>query len=563
MGVSRREAMAGAVWAGAGAAAAAPQGLFQHGVASGDPRADRVIVWTRVTAPAAVAAIPVIVEVAADAAFASVVARRDAVASSARDWTVKVDVTGLAPGTAYHYRFRVGDERSPVGRTKTTPAGPVERIRLAVASCANHAQGYFNVYAAIAQTPGFDAVVHLGDYLYEYGPTGYAGADTAVAGREHAPPRATVSLADYRTRHAQYKRDPAAQALHAAYPMIAIWDDHEIANNAWTHGAEAHRAADGDYAARRAAALKAYHEWMPVRAPADGAPKAHRFKTVRFGDLAALHVLETRLAARHRPFEFTDIAGRVASAEDAARFLRDDLGDPAREKLGAAQLARLEAAMGAARKAGVAWTLLANPTLMAPVRAPDVAPYLDATARAQLAAGWRGGAGFLAAADHGLPLAMDAWDGYPAERERLYGAIRRAGVEGALVLTGDTHAWWANTLADASGAPVGVELATASVTATSAFSPANLGARADDFALLVNRDNPAVRYVSGATHGYIDLTLTRDRADAVFRAVETIARPAAHTFRQAAFRVTRGNGRLSLHSRAGLGLKEWVLFRRA
>lgn len=234
---SRRTFVADLGAAVIGGCAVAPDGPrasssadFAHGVASGDPAADGFVVWTRVR-PAGPATVTW--SVAADRGFRRIAARGTASADPDGDWTVKFEVAALDPGTTYFYRFVHDGTVSPVGRSRTLRAGDVHRLRLAVVSCADHAMGYFNVYDAIARTEGFDAVLHLGDYLYERGPGSLPGGPGEIAERRHLPPHEAVSLADYRTRNAQYKSDPALQALHAAHPAIAVWDDHEISNNVW------------------------------------------------------------------------------------------------------------------------------------------------------------------------------------------------------------------------------------------------------------------------------------------------------------------------------------------
>jgi alkaline phosphatase D len=237
--------------------------VFRHGVASGDPLPDRVILWTRVTAPGDV--VPVRWVVADDPKLARVVAGGEVQTGSERDYTVKVDVTGLRPATTYYYRFESGRGQSPIGRTRTLPARNVSRIRLGVVSCSNYPFGYFNAYAALARRADLDAILHLGDYIYEY-QNGRFG-DGGKIGRIPDPNAEILSLADYRARHAQYKADPDSQAIHRQHPFIVIWDDHELANNAWSGGAENHNPdkAEGDWFVRRNAAVRAYFEWMPIR----------------------------------------------------------------------------------------------------------------------------------------------------------------------------------------------------------------------------------------------------------------------------------------------------------
>jgi len=226
---------------------------FRHGVASGDPSADRVILWTRVTSPNPTGEIAVTWQVARDARFAQVVLRGETRTGAARDYTVKVDVPGLEPGTTYYYRFESLGARSGIGRTRTLPADGVSRLRLGVVSCSNLPQGYFNAYACLAKRADLDVVPHLGDYIYEYANKRYG--DGTALNRIPAPDKEMVALQDYRERHAQYKADPDSQEVHRQHPFIVTWDDHEFANHAWSGRAENHAPdeGEGERAARRAA----------------------------------------------------------------------------------------------------------------------------------------------------------------------------------------------------------------------------------------------------------------------------------------------------------------------
>src|SRR5688572_3691098 len=240
---------------------------FRHGVASGDPLADRVMLWTRVTV-ASPGTLNLRWEVASDANFGAIVARGDAATSSDQDYTVKVDVTGLQPASTYFYRFYLGGQPSPSGRTKTLPVGNVSQLRLAVLSCSNFPSGYFNVYAEVAKRDDIDVALHVGDYIYEFGLVGFESQLAFAIDRESQPPHEILTLEDYRRRHAQYRSDADLRAMHAKVPVIAVWDDHDVADNAWSGGAANHDAAtEGSFTARRAAAVRAYHEWLPTRLP--------------------------------------------------------------------------------------------------------------------------------------------------------------------------------------------------------------------------------------------------------------------------------------------------------
>ena len=513
---------------GEDAADAAPAVRFDHGVASGDPLSDRVILWTRVTPLVSTSTADVTVQwaVATDAAFTTVVAQGTATAIDTADHTVKVDATGLAPATAYFYRFKVGSVTSPTGRTRTLPTGSVAQVKLAVFSCANHPTGYFNAYADAALRGDLDATVHLGDYLYEYAQGGYASANAAALGRLPSPTTEILSLADYRLRHAQYKTDADLQALHAAAPMIAVWDDHEIANDTWAGGAENHTpATEGDFALRKAAALKAYHEWMPTR---NAQPDAI-YRSFAFGNLLALHMLDTRVIGREQPLDYA--AYFTATGLDAARFTTD-LTRTDRQLLGTTQTAWLQGQMAAST---ATWQVLGQQVLMGRMNIPapilaeannpgtgvTVSQYAalvlkDKTAPATLTATEQ-----ALLAQPAIPYNLDAWDGYFVARETVLGTARALG-KNLVVLSGDTHNAWAHELQDLNRNAAGVEFATSSVSSPGfeAYLPnENPAVLAGALQALI----PSLKYCDTSRRGYLVLTATATecRADWVF--VSTIA----------------------------------------
>lgn len=444
---------------------------FAHGVASGDPLADRVILWTRAS-PSREATLQVDWELATDAGFAAIVARGTVQTDAASDYTVKVDAAGLVAGSVYHYRFRHGATTSPAGRTRTLPVGAVAQVRLAVFSCSNYPAGFFNVYAEAARMDGLDAAVHLGDYLYEYARGGYADELAAQLGRESLPATELLALVDYRARHAQYRSDPDLQALHAALPMIAVWDDHEISNDTWSGGAENHQpATEGEFAARRAAALRAYHEWMPVRLP-DAATPERLYRSFDFGTLLSLHMLDARVIARDEQLSlasYLDAAGNF----DAAAFAAD-VGHPDRQLLGTAQTQWLQQQMQAS---AATWQVLGQQVLMGRMHVPapvlfhlltggaqgvTLEQYFALLQQAQAAPGTLTPEQQAILAQPALPYNLDAWDGYAAAREAVLG-MAQALDKNLVVLAGDTHNAWASDLATAGGAAVGVEFATPAV----------------------------------------------------------------------------------------------------
>ncbi|MER7826917.1 alkaline phosphatase D family protein [Streptomyces sp. NPDC096097] len=403
-----------------GASAAHAAGIapaFLHGVASGDPLPDGVLLWTRVTpTPEAVPgsglgpATQVNWEVAADKGFSRIVGSGTVTASAATDHTVKVDVRGLQPQTPYWYRFTAGATVSPVGRTLTTPAheATTDGVRFGVVSCANWESGYFSAYRHLAARTDLHAILHLGDYIYEYQSGGYPEAKYVV--RPHEPKHEIVSLADYRTRHGKYKTDADLQALHHAHPIIAIWDDHEFANDAWAGGAENHTpGAEGEWAARAAAAKQAYFEWMPVRASIAGTV----YRRLRFGTLADLHLLDLR--------SFRSQQTKVGSGS---------VDDPERTITGRAQLDWLKSGLAGSE---ATWKLVGTSVMISPVAFGSLPAHLLKPL-----------AKLLGLPEGGLAINVDQWDGYTDDRKELLGHLKDRGIKNTVFLTGDIHMAWAN-----------------------------------------------------------------------------------------------------------------------
>ncbi|MDF2697484.1 MAG: phoD, partial [Labilithrix sp.] len=336
--------------------------VFNHGIASGDPLPDAVILWTRIAATAPVTGRW---EVAKDVAFASIVARGAFSTNAERDYTVKVDATGLEPGTTYYYRFIALGRTSLTGRTRTAPLD-ARRLRFAVVSCASLPHGYFHVYRTISERPDIDAVLHLGDYIYEYAEGDYGDV------RESEPKHAVQTLADYRERYAQYRRDPDLQEAHRQHPFVCIWDDHELVDNAWRDGTTGDNPAVGPWAERRSAARTAYSEWIPIRDQQDG----RIWRSLRYGTLAELIFLDTRLWGRDQQV-----------AEDDPRRM-----DPARQLLGADQEAWLSERL---RTSTARWKLVCQQVMM--VEVPS----------------W---------------FRDDGWDDYPAARSRFFDILEKTPV---------------------------------------------------------------------------------------------------------------------------------------
>ncbi len=489
---------------------------FLHGVASGDPATGSVVLWTAVTVPPDPPQRHVWVEaeIAESEDFAHARRLGRGMAGAASGWTFKTIAEGLKPGTDYWYRFRCGEAVSPVGRTRTLPdATSTDPVTFAVASCSQFTSGFFNAYTEIARMERLDAVIFLGDYIYEYGyaPGEYGAALAEKLGRMPEPIHECVTLDDYRARIAQARREPELQAAHARAPWIVAFDDHEITNDPWTGGAQNHQPdTEGDWAARKAAALTAWFEWMPIRPPAardaDSLARASE-RSFHFGRSASLHMLETRLLARSQPLDYaTDYDPQAPEA------FRARLNAPDRSLMGEAQLQWLERECRTAVDAGCAWQVLGNQVVMARVDGPRLPGGMtrDAVDAAVAAAPDYRRASLarrLDAYSHDLPLNVGYWDGYPAERERLYAALKRAGARPAVV-SGDSHTFWINSLSDADGRFVGPEFATSAI--SSAASSTRTLLPGEDMRAVIESQSAEVDMVEFVPRGFVRVTATPD-----------------------------------------------------
>lgn len=485
-------------------ASAQARKTFRHGVASGDPLADGVLLWTRVSGAPADARPVVRWEVARDEAFRQVVHKGETATHAGRDFTVKVDVSGLEAGSAYYYRFECGGERSPVGRTRTLPDRDVTRARLAVTSCSNLPFGYFNVYGCVARRTDLDAVLHLGDYIYEYANGQYG--DGTKYGRLPAPPRETVTLDDYRTRHAQYKTDPDLQEAHRLHPWILVWDDHEVTNNTWRDGAQNHQANEGDWRTRRDAAVRAYFEWMPIRE--DRSTRQTRiYRSFAFGSLADLIMLDTRVTDRDQ--------------EAPRREQLEIIEHPERSLLGRTQEEWLFGELAASKRQGVRWQIIGQQVMFAPM-----APW-------------------------GQPSGnKDAWDGYRPARNRVIDFLADQKITNAVVLTGDVHSSWAYEVAKdpwASYDPrtgrgtTAIEIVTPSVTSPSGWGDA---AKAEARRALLLSERPHLKWADGLFRGYVVLDLNAERVQADWFFVRSIEERKPDEFFAKAFASAAGDPHL-------------------
>jgi alkaline phosphatase D len=594
-GWTRRETLSGVV-VGAGAAVLpgcakgddAPLAVaFNHGVASGDPQQDKVIIWTRVTPPADHSG-PVAVnwKVSFDEALAYPARSGQVMADQSSDYTVKVDVDGLAPGKQYFYSFTAEAAQSPLGRTKTLHGDGMKRLTLAVASCAHYPQGYFNAYKVIAEQADLDVVLHLGDYFYEYGADGFGGEMGEQLGRVPDPLTETVTLSDYRRRYAQYRTDPDLQAAHARAPFICIWDDHESANNSWFGGAQNHSAdgAEGDWVERKAAAIKAYYEWLPIRDPAPGAAPTALQRSFQFGDIATIVMLEGRLGARSEqldyardlpfletPFDFTNPETPLAVVDprdlqaiepenvkyiktpfdiseapprpildyasiqamdtenmpegivfipNTEKFLNEILPDQDRTILGPEQEAWVADQLASSKARGTPWQVLGNPVLLARNRLPYLKDVMPPDAYAKAIASAPRLERVEMIARLKLPANLDGWDGYPAARERLYESAQAAEAN-LFVLSGDTHTAWANNLFQDDGLTrAGIEFGCTTISSVTLGQIFSVPGV--DLNQLTVEANDEVAYCNRDHHGFLLVRLTQNRAETDMIIVDTI-----------------------------------------
>ena len=492
--------------------------VFQYGVASGDPLPGGVILWTRVTpspdaTPGSGAGAPTTVEwvVAEDPALQRVVQRGSVTTSPDSDHTVKVDVAGLQPGRGYFYGFSALGAMSPVGSTRTAPAEGADPalLRFGMVSCSNYTGGYFSAYRLLAERDDLDFVVHLGDYIYEYGnDEDRYGPASLVGKRDHDPATEMVSLSDYRRRHALYKADPDLAALHRKYAFITTWDDHEVTNDTWREGAENHQPdTEGEYVPRRNDGYQGYVEWMPIRLPVARTPQETQiYRRLRFGRLADLTMLDLR--------QYRD--QQVSSTNGEA------IDDPNRVMTGPEQQGFLE--QGLAAPGSPSWRLFGNSVQIMQVKTPPL-PAALAAALAVLQ-----GAPGPDLPQSGFALLVDPWDGYTANRQRVLDFALAEGVGDPVFLTGDIHSTWAADLpidpGTYTGSPTaaspsaGIEFVCTSVTSDNLDEITGSPPRTTSIALEteIKAANRHIKEVEFDSHGYsvVDLTAERIQFDTYF-----------------------------------------------
>lgn len=519
---------------------AAGHNVFQHGVASGDPYPTSVLLWTRVTShpddyPGRNKGVATTVrwEVARDNAFSSIVTSGTVTVTSDTDMTAKVEASGLSAYTEYYYRFSVVDGQfkgqiSPVGRTRTAPAAgqSVAELRFALFSCSNWEAGYFSAYRDMANRGDIDYALCVGDYIYEYPRGEFTGKFGPI--RNHNPAHEIVSLADYRERYGQYRTDADLQAAHATCPWIVTWDDHEIANDTWSDGAENHSPNEGSMQARREAAMRAYLEWLPIRATPLSAG-GHIYRNLTFGSLAELNMLDLR-TYRNKPVHFLGAKGT---------------DDPNRTMLGSEQFTWLA---GKLQSSQARWNLIGNSVMFTPVLIPPLEPQ-SSSAVAQL----------LGLPEQGLPYNLDQWDGYAAERRRLIRLLQDNDINNTVWLTGDIHSSWACDIPAVPGAypnegSVAVEFVTPSVTSSNIDDILKLpenNALSQTVEFAFTNMNKYIKYLDMDSHGYSVIQVTPDfvQSDFIFLAPDGKNRPGQPLFYARSARANHGQG-VTMHNLA-------------
>lgn len=506
--------------------------VFQHGVASGDPLPDSVLLWTRATSHAqdipgsdAGTVVKLLCEVATDDSFGDVILSGEATADPANDNTVKLDATGLNPDTWYSYRFTVAEgeyagQVSPTGRTRTAPAATAtpDKLGIALTSCANWEAGYFSAYRDMADNPDVDVIMCVGDYLYEYPRGEYTGKTGAI--RDHEPPHEIVSLSDYRRRYGHYRTDGDLQAAHAAKPWLVTWDDHEVANDNHATGAENHSPdTEGDYVARRDAAIRAYLEWLPVRA-VPFSEGGHLYRSFTYGTLAEITMLDLRTYRDQAP-EFVQIG---------------DTDDVGRTMLGSEQMNFLH---GKWSTSSANWNLVGNSVMFTPVLIPPLDPQTSGAITE-----------LMGLPQDGIPYNSDQWDGYAAERRRLIQMMSEQGLDNVVFLTGDIHSSWACNVPVTPGRYPADGIAAAEIVCTS-VSASNI----DDIVKLPQRNaisqtaeqalmgiNRYIEWIQFDHHGYVNVQVRPDEILADYRFVEDKTIPAQQLYSAAQYRVRRGEG---------------------
>lgn len=503
---------------------------FSHGVASGDPTTDAIILWTRAVPKGSQTSAKVRWQLSGTPDFKAPLRAGMVNSTSQNDYTLKVDVRGLPAGETYYYRFFTDENTTSTGITRTISEGVVDKVKFGVFSCSNYPAGYFNPYAAAARDAEIDVVLHLGDYIYEYPDGGYATENAKELGRDFLPSNEgeLLTLRDYRLRYATYRQDKGLLSLHQKKPFIVVWDDHEIANDTYESGAQNHTPDEGDFFARRTAAIQAYYEWLPIRPPmGDTSPQIYRH--FEFGNLVSLYMLDTRVIGRQKQIE-TKAFMQADGSFDAEGFY-SAVNDPSRTLLGNEQFSWLRQQVN---QSDNRWHLLGQQVLMGKMHYPveiftskrsDVPKAIEALVaiKKKQLAGIE-----LSTTEHQrllttIPYNMDAWDGYAAEREKVVSLFTDAN-KSLVVIAGDTHNGWSNAITNKNGETVAVEYATPSV--SSPGMEAYLGfsdTQADPLAAALPLLVEDMKYCNLHQRGYITLEFTLGEVNTEWHYVSNIS----------------------------------------
>lgn len=480
---------------------------FYHGVASGDPQQTSVVLWTKVS-PELDGVIDVEWEISTDTSFASIVASGMTSTDSTVDYTVHIEPTGLTESTTYYYRFKAEGNYSLIGRTRTA-ASSADQLRFAVVSCNSYQGGYFNAFGRIAEKQDLDAVIHLGDFIYEYGndTSGWAAAEE----RDILPDNEILSLSDYRLRYSWYRLDADLRRAMQQHPFIFVWDDHESANDSWTGGAENHDdATEGDWNTRVQRAKQAYFEWVPIRENSDSSI----YRSIDYGSLAEIIMLDTRLEGREE---------QLVDADDP------QVWDPDRTLLGTAQFDWFTNEL---KSATAQWKVVGNQVVFAPLLLDDFEVVYPG-ARSEF---------------------LDVWNGYPAEREKILDTLAAYSIDDAVFVTGDVHIsvaldvpkWDGDSLfydeTDADGS-LAVEFITTSISSNNFDETLGLYLANLVEGLFIDI-NPHGAYNEFDRHGYYILDLTPAKAQADFYYIDTKLSPSREESFDKGFYSLSGNNYL-------------------
>ena len=475
---------------------------FDYGVASGDPTNTNIILWTRAT-PSINKNIKINWELSSDINFKNILNSGTAFAKYSNDFTVKIDanVPNAYRGKKVFYRFFSNNTYSDIGISNTLPGNNPDSYNIAFCSCSNHPAGYFNAYKEMAKNNEIDLVLHLGDYIYEYDKDGYATEDSKRFNREVDPKHEIVSLNDYRRRHAQYKSDLDLQELHKSKPMIAVWDDHEFTNDSWKYGAENHQNDEGFFQSRKANAIKAYLEWMPIR---ENKSKLKIWRKFEVGNLFQLLMLDTRSIYRDKQLNIEDYFD--GNAINKSKYKKDLSVD--RKLIGLEQMLWVKNNLNKNFK----WSIIGQQVLMAQVYLPTIFANMNKKILPDYLHK------YLKIGGANVPYNTDAWDGYPKERERLFRELKKA--NSVLVLTGDTHNSWLNNLYDENNNFIGVEIGTPAISSPNTID--TFGSLTNDIEEGFIKENKNVKWTEGKHKGYTLLKLTKDKSVITFVYVNTV-----------------------------------------